>query len=84
MFGIPSIGKLLVLAAILGAVWYGFKMVGRMQQARDAERKQKVADSNKASAPAKGGEDTLDLVQCSACQAYVQAGSKCSNCGTQN
>ena len=34
-----SIQKLLVLAAVIGAVWYGFKFVGRLQQARDAEAK---------------------------------------------
>lgn len=38
MFGF-SIQKLLILAAIIGAVWYGFKFVGRLQQARDAEAK---------------------------------------------
>ena len=38
MFGF-SIQKLLVLAAIIGAVWYAFKFVGRLQQARDAEAK---------------------------------------------
>ena len=33
MFGF-SIQKLLVLASIIGAVWYGFKLVGRLDQAR--------------------------------------------------
>ncbi len=35
MFGF-SIQKLLVLASIIGAVWYGFKLVGRLDQARRA------------------------------------------------
>ena len=37
-----SIQKLLVLAAVIGAVWYAFKFVGRLQQARDAEAKGSV------------------------------------------
>lgn len=32
-----SIQKLLVLAGIIAAVWYGFKLVGRMKQTRDAQ-----------------------------------------------
>ena len=65
MFGLPSIGKLMVLAAILGAVWYGFKMIGRMQQARDEQEKQKAAES-KGSGPAvdTANSGALELVQC--------------------
>ena len=29
-----SLSKLMVLAAILGAVWYGFKLIGRLDEAR--------------------------------------------------
>ena len=38
MFGF-SLQKLLVLAAIVAAVWYGFKWVSRLQKQRDAEAK---------------------------------------------
>lgn len=38
MFGF-SIPKLLVLAAIIGAVWYGFKFVSRRDEARRADDK---------------------------------------------
>ena len=83
MFGLPSIGKLMVLAAILGAVWYGFKMIGRLQQSRDAQERQKTADS-KGSGPAvdNGGNGALELVQCPACKAYIPPDSKC-HCGGQ-
>ncbi len=80
-----SIQKLLVLAAVIGAVWYGFKFVGRLQQARDAEAK--------AGGGAKGGNlgdhlrdwvagrkgganaggEAEDLVQCPKCGAYLAA-----------
>lgn len=60
MFGI-SIGKLLVLAVIIGAVWYGYKWLGR-NAARD---KDKISGDE-----ANGDDDKLDLVQCPDCGAY--------------
>ena len=44
MFGF-SFTKLIVLAAIVVAVWYGFKFVGRL----DKRRKEQLASSRKAS-----------------------------------
>ena len=32
MFTIPSLQKLLVLGLVLAAVWYGFKLVGRIKE----------------------------------------------------
>lgn len=58
-----SLIKLLVLAAIIAAVWYGFKWVGRYQQvqrARAAEEKSRIE-----------GED---MVACERCGTYVVAG----------
>ncbi len=80
-----SIQKLLVLAAVIGAVWYGFKFVGRLQQARDAEAKagggakrgnlgDQVRDwvaGRKGGADARG--EAEDLVQCPKCGAYLAA-----------
>ena len=80
-----SIQKLLVLAAVIGAVWYGFKFVGRLQQARDAEAKTgggakggNLGDQLRNwVAGRKGGGDAggevEDLVQCPKCGAYVAA-----------
>ena len=85
MFGF-SIQKLLVLVAILAAVWYGFKLIGRLDQARKAETR--VRDGGKRSRPAwwpggggsgggaagdKGQVQVEDMVQCPTCQAYVPA-----------
>lgn len=80
-----SIQKLLVLAAVIGAVWYGFKFIGRMQQVRDAEAKA-AGGAKRASfgdqlrdwvTGRKGGGDTVgeaeDLVPCPRCGAYVAA-----------
>jgi hypothetical protein len=87
MFGLPSIQKLIVLVAVIAAVWYGFKFLGRLQQARKAEAKLREANggrpAKKAEAhhkAARGGGEVEDLVPCPACGAYIQAGSKCS-CG---
>ena len=40
MFGLPSFSKLLLLAAIIAAVWYGFRIIGQMQKDRDQARKE--------------------------------------------
>jgi len=89
MFGLPSIQKLIVLAAVVAVVWYGFKFLGRLQEARKAEAKlreadggrpAKKADHHKAARAAKAETEVEDLVACPGCGAYIQAGSKCS-CG---
>ena len=79
-----SIQKLLVLAGIIAAVWYGFRLVSRMQQARDAEAKAGAAKSGNLGDQLRGwmggrkgggepGGATEDLVQCPKCGAYVAA-----------
>ena len=86
MFGLPSLQKLIVLAAVIAAVWYGFKFLGRLQKAREHEarlhEKQTARPARKAADEGrKGGEkDIEDLVPCPSCGAYVRAGSTCS-CG---
>ena len=88
MFGLPSIQKLIVLGLVIAAVWYGFKFLGRLQQARKSEAKLREAETRAAKKapdrkPAASREEVADLIPCPACGAYVQAGSKCS-CGHQN
>ncbi len=88
MFGIPSLQKLLVLAAVIAAVWYGFKFVGRLQDAREAEQKlraggtrQPKARRRRAKQPA--APEAEDMVECPVCQAYVPArgASRCERPG---
>ena len=72
MFGF-SFTKLIVLAAIIVAVWYGFKLVGRL----DKRRKEQLASSRKlTSAKIK---NIGDLVKCPKCDAHVpdQGEMKC-------
>ncbi len=84
-----SLQKLLVLAAVVGAVWYGFKWIGRLQQARDAEAgapprkfrwpgRARRDGKDPAKDPSKGAAE--DMVECPVCRTYVAAGGK-ANCG---
>ncbi|MFT6580122.1 MAG: hypothetical protein ACKVKG_15070 [Alphaproteobacteria bacterium] len=65
------IQKIIVLTAIISAVWYGFKFIGRL----DAQRKAKLA-TRKAEAV----QSVTETVQCSVCDAYVNAAAP-NNCG---
>ncbi len=91
MFGIPSLQKLLVLAAIIAAVWYGFKFVGRLQDAREAEQKLRAGGTRQPKArwrwakrpAAPEASQAEDMVECPVCQAYVPArgASRCERPG---
>ena len=66
MFGF-SLSKLLVLAALIAAVWYGFRWIQRRQQL------QQSADPDKVERDA---ESSQDLVPCSQCGVFVPASGK--------
>lgn len=79
MFGF-SLQKLLVLAGIIAAVWYGFQWLSRLDKQRKADQKVQGGGGRKArSQPAKGDEPE-DMVQCPTCGSFVIAKSS-SNCG---
>ena len=86
MFGF-SLQKILVLVAIVAAVWYGFKFLSRLDASRKAEAKVRH-ESGKAKGKTKGRgkaaapstEAVEDMVQCPSCGAYVAAGTRCT-CG---
>lgn len=65
MFGL-SLPKLLVLALIVGGVWYGYKWLGRLDQ----ERKAKLRERGPGD---RVGRDSEDLVQCALCGTYGPA-----------
>ncbi len=72
-----SIQKLLFTVAVVVAVWYGFKWVGRMKIKRDAEAKAKLRrEASGAASGASGGasgaaDDAEEMVECGACGAFV-------------
>ncbi len=83
MFGF-SLYKLLVLAAILGAVWYAFKFIGRLDQRRKRALKTRREGANGETAggvAASGGVARAEeMVECPVCKVYVAAGGA-GNCG---
>ena len=86
MFGF-SIQKLLLLAVIIGAVWYGFKLAGRI----DPTNKGRSKVRKPGWWPGRGGDGEgrseaagiEDMVQCPHCKTYAPArGAKvCEHCG---
>ena len=86
MFGF-SITKLLVTAILMMAVWYGFKLISKGDQAEDpkvADKSSSSRSANKPPVPVKNVEtDAEDLVQCAVCKSYVAANGA-RDCGTKN
>ena len=82
MFGLPSMQKLLVLAAIIAIVWYGFRFLGRLKETREREARQRDLKDATRPAPKEQNEqlDVEETVQCAVCGAYVPTIGK-SNCG---
>ncbi len=76
-----SLGKLLVLAALIAIVWYGFKYAARVEAVRQhlrAEMRRRGAASDGARrVPPRPVED---LVKCQRCGAFVAA-QGAANCG---
>ena len=73
-----SIGKLLLTAAVIAAVFYGWKWLARVQQLGPAAKK-KVNRKTGGNAPPPA-PDAVDMVQCPACGDFIAAhGSR--SCG---
>ena len=72
-----SLTKIVVLATIVAAVWYGFKFVGRLEKRRKedlaAYRKPEPADI----------KGVGEMIKCPKCDAFVAA-SGAMNCGRSN
>ena len=88
MFGIPSIQKLLLLGLIVAAVWYGFKVAGRVKDSRERQDATQGKAPRRQSARARKPQEeerieAEDMVPCPQCGAYVAAKSA-SNCGKPN
>jgi uncharacterized protein len=72
MFGF-SLTKLLFTAAVIAAVWYGYKWIGRIQSMRAAENKLR------GNRPRPGPAAVEDMIRCPACDSFVAAGA--TSCG---
>jgi tRNA U54 and U55 pseudouridine synthase Pus10 len=66
-----SLPKILVLAAIVALVWYGFKIFGRGRALEKSIKKGDISAENE--------KQNVDLEECPICEAYVDAGA--ASCG---
>jgi hypothetical protein len=74
-----SLGKLLVLAALIAIVWYGFKYAARVEAIRRGVQEE-IARRQAATRPRAPTRRVEDLVKCPQCGAYV-ASEGATNCG---
>jgi hypothetical protein len=59
-----SVSKLMVLAAILAAVWYGFRLIGRLDEARKRKMAERPSEPDAADrGPPSKREEIVDLVR---------------------
>lgn len=76
MFGF-SLLKLVVLGAIVLAVWHGFKWFARYQQIKDSEIKAQIRKKSGEIPPSDNAEE---MVKCIQCGSFVMA-SAAKSCG---
>ncbi len=67
MFSLPSLSKILVFAAIIAIVWFGFRVIGRLDKARQQAARKPAAERAR---PRPAVEET---VRCRVCDAFVAA-----------
>lgn len=60
-----SIQKIFVLVAVIAAIWYGFKLVGRLDSARKQKLKEAARNPGDSGSSPRAGkkDDVVDLVQ---------------------
>lgn len=67
MFSLPSLSKILVFVAIIAIVWFGFRLIGRLDKARQQAARKPAPERAK---PRPSVEET---VRCRVCDAFVAA-----------
>ena len=72
MFGF-GIGKLILLVLVILGVWYGFKLIGRLEQNRKRQLSQRREQTS---------DESGQMEQCKICKTYVLADSA-TNCGKE-
>jgi len=76
MFGLPSLGKLLVLVAIISAIWFAFRLLGQIDRnRREAARKEK----ERGRVNRTQSRQVDDMVKCEVCGTFTARGGK--SCG---
>lgn len=82
-----SFTKILVLAAIIATVWYGFKYIGRLQRIDKGDRKpaeRSMGERMRKAARSKTGYSDTEIIEdtekCPKCGVYISVDAN-SNCG---
>ncbi len=76
MFGLPSLSKLLLLVAIISAIWFGFRLLSQLdRQRREVARKEKERARPQGAKP----RQVDDMVKCAVCGTFTARGS--TGCG---
>lgn len=79
-----SLTKLITLIGLLFIVWYGFRLLGRIQRHRQESLRRNGGGERDRPARKGGGRpepaDTQDMAKCTVCGVYVAAGA--GKCGT--
>ncbi|MQP63894.1 hypothetical protein GE253_00905 [Niveispirillum sp. SYP-B3756] len=80
-----SISKLITLIGILAIVWFGFRLVGKLQRQRQEALRRNNGNRPPQPPPrtGKGREpvmETEDMVKCPGCGVYIPANAR--KCGT--
>jgi hypothetical protein len=76
MFGFPSLSKVLILIAIISAIWFAFRLIGQLDRQRRVSRKEKERARSQGPTP----RQVDDMVKCDVCGTFVARGSKeCGN-----
>ena len=79
-----SIGKLLVLGAIIAFVWYGFKLIGRRnQRVSRPESPPGKLGRNPGRAAGEAPENVEDMDKCARCGTFVPV-SAAKHCGRED
>ncbi len=76
MFGF-SLTKLLFTVAVIAAIWYGYKWIGRIKSMRAA------GDKLGGNRPRSGPAAVEDMIRCPVCDSFVAAPAATS-CGRED
>jgi hypothetical protein len=72
MFGFPSLSKILILVAIISAIWFGFRLLSQLDRnRREGARRAKEGTRTQRRAP----RQVDDMVKCDVCGTFTARGS---------
>lgn len=76
MFSLPTLPKLILIAAVIAVVWYFFRR-GKVAK-REGNGGERSGGSAASQAGGRNAKPIEDMVQCRSCGAYIPANTTCS------